>query len=199
MKRDNKEKQSQHVIKSCKPCRSLFKVPIVIVLLILACIPMQSSFAEGCVKWVFNQYCLGGVSTDTLAKLNQPTDKEEQENKTVYTFRDTDKTIKLVSLNGTNISITRQEKPGDWINFTAWKVKLVRLYGRGEDLSSFPAYATARSSRLNAINAGRGIAEFEWNQKDYIIKLIWDHPDYIQLQYLLVQDRSIESENSEGL
>ena len=168
--------------------------------LILACLPYQSLYAADCVKQVFNRYCLGGdiqeilaeVAPDRLSELTEETEKP-------ISLVDGGKTIILTSKNGTVMDVTRLEEPGDWINYTAWKVKLVRLYGRGTELSNFPAYAGSRSSRLNAINAGRGYVEFAWEQPGFTVKLVWDHPDYIKLQYLLTSAPQSGPENTEGL
>ena len=148
---------------------------------------------------VFNQYCLGGSTERNLAHLaTVPEGLETADGEKEFTFVDQGKTIILRSRNEITTVVTRHETPGSWINYTSWKVKLVRLYGRGKDLSSFPRYATSRSSRLNAINAGRGHAEFEWDQSHFAIKLIWDSPDFINLRYLLTT-QPIESNNTEGL
>lgn len=168
--------------------------------LILACLPYQSLLAEDCVKQVFNRYCLGGdirenleiVAPDLLADLT----KEAEQSLSLVSAG---KTIELGIENGITVNVTRLEEPGDWINYTAWKVKLVRLYGRGTELSNFPAYAGSRSSRLNAINAGRGHVEFAWEQPGYTVKLTWDHPDHIKLQYLLTSAPQSGPENTEGL
>ena len=156
--------------------------------------------ARECAKVVFNQYCLGGETDTSIAHLTDPpTVTETDDGNTIYSFVENGKTIMLQSQDNLTLAVTRLETPGGWINYTSWKVKLVRLYGRGSDLSDFPAYAGSRSSRLNAINAGRGHAEFEWDQTHYRIKLIWDNPDFIKLQYLLTTDNQTEPDNSEGL
>lgn len=137
--------------------------------------------------------------TDIKSLTSPPDETQTDSGDTIYRFQEDGKTILLRSKNGVTTAITRQETPGGWINYTAWKVKLVRLYGRGIDLSDFPRYASSRSSRLNAINAGRGHAEFQWDQPNFKIKLVWDNAEFITLQYLLTAENLSEPNNSEGL
>ncbi|HBR97750.1 MAG TPA: hypothetical protein DD979_10285 [Gammaproteobacteria bacterium] len=156
--------------------------------------------AETCAKVVFNRYCLGGDNADNLAHLpTAPPVQTAADGEEEFTFEEGGKVIRLRARDGITVAVSREERPGGWINYTAWKVKIVRLYGRGTDLSSFPPYAGSRSSRLNAINAGRGHAEFEWPLEEFTIKLVWDHPDYIQLQYLLAPQLDAGIDASEGL
>ncbi len=173
---------------------------IILTALILACLSGQSLHAADCTKLVFNKFCLGGDTSVNIANVTPPPEPElSEDGSQTYSFDDNGKTIILKSSDNITTSITRLETPGGWINYTAWKVKLVRLYRRGTDLSNFPPYATSRSSRLNAINAGRGNAEFEWDLNQFVIKLIWDHPDFIKLQYLLTTTPDTGPNNSEGL
>ena len=168
-------------------------------LLILACISASPLAADECVKTVFNTYCLGGDTIANLAHLSSQASPTTEGETQQYVFEDDGKTHELLSHNGTTVAIVRRETPGGWINFTAWKTRLVRLYGRGEDLSNFPRYAASRSSRLNAINAGRGHAEFRWLETGYTIRLVWDNPDYVALRYELNDNPDQAADNFEGL
>lgn len=168
-------------------------------LLILACLTASPLRASDCVKTVFNTYCLGGETAANLAHLPTPPEPVIDSETETFVFEDEGKTHELVSRDGLTTIIVRRETPGGWINFTAWKTRLVRLYGRGEDLSSFPRYAASRSSRLNAINAGRGHAEFRWVETGYTIRLVWDNADYIALRYELNDNPDQQLDNTEGL
>lgn len=175
-------------------------VSVGIKLLILAWLSNHTAQADECVKQVFNRYCLGGDVSVFLATQASPPKAILQDNgNSHYRLQNDGKTIILTTHDNTITAVTRHETPGDWINYTAWKVKLVRLYGRGQDLSDFPRYASSRSSRLNALNAGKGHAEFTWDQQNHLIKLVWDSPDFIKLTYQLSMTQAGEPENSEGL
>ncbi len=164
---------------------------------ILTCLTAPTVNADDCIKKVFNRYCLGGDIEDSLAGIaTEPKVLELDNNQILYTLDTNGKTLRITSENSIVQRVVREEKPGGWINYTAWKVKLIRLYGRGKDLSSFPPYASSRSSRLNAINAGRGSAEFRWDQDGYSIALVWKNPGFLELQYVLEEEQII---NSEGL
>ncbi|MDO6461995.1 hypothetical protein Q4485_14890 [Granulosicoccaceae sp. 1_MG-2023] len=172
---------------------------ICLTLWILAWLAVTPLHAEECVKMVFNTYCLGGDTAENLAHLASPPPAREEAGRQYYEFDDGGKTHRLISRDGRTVAVTRHETPGGWINFTAWKTRLVRLYGRGEDLSDFPRYAASRSSRLNAINAGRGHAEFRWSEAGYTIRLVWDNPDYIALRYELDDKPAPAPGNTDGL
>ena len=150
---------------------------------------------DSCTKQIFNRYCLGGTQ-DTLPTSIDPVSSVR--GAIIYRVQDEKKHLKLTLRNGRIDVVSRRESPGGWLNFTAWKAKLGRLYGRGEQIGQFPAYATSRSSRLNAINAGKGYAHWRWQQLGWSVSLIWDHRDYITLRYKL-SDGTVGGATDEGL
>ncbi|MEM7293926.1 MAG: hypothetical protein AAF420_11105 [Pseudomonadota bacterium] len=138
--------------------------------------------ASECVKQIFNRFCLGGP----IAKLNADASELSSDGiETVYQLTDRGKYVEIAERSAHIHTVMRRETPGGWLNFTEWKTKLQRVYGRGEDLGHFPAYASSRSSRLNAINAGKGYAHFRWQQSGWSVSLVWNHRDYIELRYAL--------------
>lgn len=153
--------------------------------------------AETCVKLVFSEFCLGGQispqSLENRLKLIQ------QKDEIFHYFSAADKRIIVSTHQNKIVAVERQEVPGSWLNFTAWKVKLVRLYGRAKDQSSLPSYATSRSSRFNVIKAGKGVAQVSWPQKNWTVTLRWDDPAFIRLQYTLEQSQASARENTEDL
>ena len=151
--------------------------------------------SSDCVKLVFNRFCLGGPSESLPAVEPLPERSQETE---YFQVLGSDKYLEVGVVNDQISLLTRYEQPGDWLNFTDWRSKLIRLYGQPEDLSSFPAYASSRSSRLNAINAGRGYAHVRWQQPGFSIALVWNHRDHIELRYQL-DAAAIPSSNDEGL
>ncbi len=154
-----------------------------------------STLAQACVKQVFNRYCLGA----TPGSLSISAEQISAQNGTVvYRVRDEKKHLELSTHNNQISAVARREAPGSWLNFTHWKAKLIRLYGQGETLGQFPDYATSRSSRLNAINAGKGFAHIRWQRGEWSVALIWDHRDYIILRYALNTLDDTDN-NSEGL
>lgn len=149
-----------------------------------------------CVKLVFNNFCLGGnianvtvepdiendVTTDA-ENTSQSLTEEPSTQKNTYLWRD--KTVLVEYSDEIIVAVTRLETPGTWLNYTSWKTKIVRQYGRGEDRSTFPAYATSRSSRLNALNSGRGFAAMAWPQSGWQVEMLWRDQRHIELRYSL--------------
>lgn len=140
---------------------------------LLAAAPSQAD--EPCLKQVFNHYCLGGPTPEGL---------EADENGRV-TIEDAQGNIALQIADNRIIAVSRELQPANWLNFTDLKSKLVRLYRTAADVSDFPRYATSRSSKLNAIRAGRGYAAARWEQQGWAIQLDWRALDSMQLRYEL--------------
>jgi len=171
---------------------SLFLLPF-----LCACTAVQSAAAQECIKLIFNRYCLGG----TIASLPDSATEvalEDDASTRRFTDNDGDRHVEILSVHGRIVRVSRRHPPGDWLNFTQWKTKLVRLYGSGDDRSSFPAYAGSRSSKLNAINAGRGSALLFWQQRGWSVALRWDHRDYIALDYV-IDSHTYPGADDEGL
>lgn len=129
-----------------------------------------------CRKFVFAKYCLGG-GTEALAlspvegASNLFTDGEDQPH------------TQLEIVDDRIVAIERRVQPGGWREFDLWRKRLERVYRSGEDSSTFPRYAASRSSRLNAIRAGRGSARVDWQQEGWMLSLIWREPEAIHLRY----------------
>lgn len=151
-------------------------------LVLMAAVSMPTVRAEQCVKQIFNRYCLGGPASTVPGAANKIS---ESDGVAVYRLNNGNKRIELATRNGRISAVTRYETPGSWLNYTDWKAKLLRLYGLGEELGHFPAYASSRSSRLNAINAGKGYAHTRWQRGRWSVSVIWNHRDYVALHYEL--------------
>ncbi|MDQ7074971.1 MAG: hypothetical protein Q9O24_07425 [Gammaproteobacteria bacterium] len=152
-------------------------------LLLLGLSPSLSANDE-CLKVVFKHYCLGG-SVDELLATHPNAKHTRSEQGLQLKITQKNQLLIIDAEKGQIVRISRQHPPGRWINFETWKRKLVRLYRKAEVLGHFPAYASSRSSRLNAINAGKGFAHDRWSQKGWHVDLIWNNPDYILLSYQL--------------
>ena len=151
-----------------------------------------------CAKVVFKRYCLGGAATTLPADaiLSHHSSGQPQ-----YRLQQGEQTLIFAVQDGIITAIERQQPQGNWLNFKDWTAKLVRVYGQGEDLGKFPAYAASRSSRLHAINTGKGFAKMRWRQNGWQVVVLWQHRDYIVLRYALNSEQG-SRENSvedEGL
>jgi len=161
---------------------------------LLLSLALTPAAAEECVKSVFNRFCLGG-SAETLPD-SSAADTAEAE----LALTSRGKQVHVELHEGMITGVWREEPPGSWINYLEWRNKLIRLYGRGSDLSDFPAYARSRSSRLNAVIAGKGSARTQWEQNGWRVAVIWDNPDYVTLRYELRERRERSATTgSEGL
>ncbi len=173
---------------------AIVRPSVLLVLALMTLFPTQDIEAEQCVKKIFNRYCLGGPESAIPDSADKTSDAGGV---ATYRILDAKKRIELTTHDGRISSVTRHETPGSWMNFSDWKAKLLRLYGRGEDIGHFPAYATSRSSRLNAINAGKGYAHMRWQNTRWSVSVIWNHRDYVALHYEL--NATSQTSADEGL
>ncbi len=174
---------------------SIVRASVLLVLVLMTSFSIRGVQAEQCVKKIFNRYCLGGLESTMPNGVDKLSDSDGI---ATYLVTNGNKRIELTIRDGRISAVTRHETPGSWLNFTDWKAKLLRLYGRGEDIGHFPAYASSRSSRLNAINAGKGYAHTRWQQSQWSVSVIWNHRDYIKLRYEL-NAASADDAPDEGL
>lgn len=131
--------------------------------------------ADTCIKQVFNHYCLGAEApAELLDENNSTVEVDDSNGKVTLTIKD-----------ARIVAVSRDISPANWLSYTDLKVKLVRLYSTAEDISDFPRYATSRSSKLNAIRAGRGYAASRWEQDGWAVELGWRSLDNMQLRYEL--------------
>ena len=152
---------------------------------------------EDCLKQVFTLYCLGG-NAEVLPESVRSRALEDGRGEIRY-YGDSERPVEITVRDGLIVAVARQEPDGAWLNYEEWKRKLVRLYGRGEDRSEFPRYATSRSSRLNVINAGKGKAHMRWPQDGWWVEVVWDNPDYVLLRYAVAPPREVRPPADEGL
>ncbi len=158
--------------------------------------PLQAA-EESCLKVVFKQYCLGG-SLETLLAEQPQAEQSRSAQGMQLKIKQSNQLLIIDAEKGKIVRISRQQPPGRWINFETWKRKLVRLYHKPEVLGSFPAYASSRSARLNAIRAKKGFAHNRWSQTHWFVELIWDNPDHILLSYQL-DDKNSSTLNDDDL
>lgn len=146
---------------------------------------------ESCIKLVLNSYCLGG----------EPPAGTTADASGVVVVDNARGEVSLTVKDNRVVAIERTMTPANWLSFNALKVKLVRVYRTAEDKSNFPSYATSRSSKLNAIRAGRGHAAARWQLPGWNVQLLWKSLDEMKLRYEIDDHaNSAESSNTpEGL
>ncbi|NVK30810.1 MAG: hypothetical protein HWE20_07385 [Gammaproteobacteria bacterium] len=133
---------------------------------------------DDCVKQAFGDVCLGGVASEqsTLPDFRQDWALD-------YTVED-----------DIIVAVSGQQQQSGWLEFQKLNRDLSLVYGRGEDRSTLPAYATARNSRERAIQAGRGEAFLEFRAEGYRIELKLVQPLSLTLSYILDQPQPNDRE-----
>ena len=158
-------------------------------LLIILLLSFPQWLMAECLKEVFNRYCLGGDIAQLVEQLQPKTEKKTKDT-SIYEFSELGLGVSLEVKNGIIISVSRNEAPGDWINFQKCKHDIGAVYGRGEDFSQFPPSASSRSARLNAVATGKGQGKIRWQQTGWQIELLWNNTQHVRLKYQITPKTS---------
>lgn len=167
-------------------------------LLLMGSVRVLAQLPTDCLKTVASTFCLGGSLQDVPLQPVEQMPHDQAPDTLVSHYSSADLQWRVHSIDDQITQISRIEKPGDWLAYTNWKKRIIRQYGRGEDRSTLPAYATSRSSRRNAINSKRGHAAMQWARQGWRLELIWDNTQHIEIRYSLGVE-STESPTTEDL
>ena len=140
-----------------------------IIVLFFSC---SISQADGCVKKVFGEYCLGGDIATVVASALPAHDKTKKGIRVVR-YRDGENIIFLRSINGRIATVGKYNKPPTMLTYGWLLTQLQEKYGPGEDMSYFlPGYADT-ASREASILLGKGVAKHKWQNVGWSILLSW--------------------------
>lgn len=123
---------------------------------------------SGCVKQVFNKYCLGG-SIQSVLSTQAPTRTAEKGTSTNYVFSDGADRTNVVVVKGRIATVRRQYYPGTQQTFDSLYGQLSGLYGQPK--------RTIGSSNT----AGR--TTDMWDQGAWRVQLLWNEKREIHLIY----------------
>jgi hypothetical protein len=137
--------------------------------------PTRPTGAAGCIKEVFERFCLGG---DLKSLPPNPVRKDSDS----MIWAMTQPTFVFI-VEGRVGAVGRLYAPGTWLSYRDVLAQLVEKYGPGNDLSHFPSYADDDSSRETAIAVKKGRAARQWKEEGFTIELKWEDRDHVMLIY----------------
>ncbi len=134
------------------------------------------SMADGCIKKIFDRFCLGADMDKTAAK-----DKPEKVRKRkYYTSFEYEIDRDLVILSGKNkvATIFRKFKTSNYSTYKNLVSQLVETYGKGVDDSVFENKPGSDLEKRNEVLAGRGKLARIWDQGDWSVRIVWHRTKY---------------------
>lgn len=129
-------------------------------------IPAQAQ--SGCVKQVFNKYCLGGSLQPVLSK--QAASRTNQKGAaTIYVFTDGADQTNVTVVKGKIASVARQYFPGTQQTFDQLRGDLKAIYGEPQ--------------RIVGSGKSEGRITDLWDQGSWRVSLVWNANKEIRLFY----------------
>jgi hypothetical protein len=139
---------------------------------------------QGCLKLVFNRYCLGG-DVSALAQQLPPALRQDQGERVAliyYEGRDRDY---VLAWRGVIYKVLRDHRVASRLHYEDLYQILRRKYGEGEDRSSFPEDARTPGRKQIAIRRGEGRAVHVWQtDAGWHVELSWTRETGLALAYI---------------
>ena len=138
---------------------------------------------DGCLKQVFNRYCLGG-DVAPLMQQQPAVTKNDGERAALIFYHGPDRDY-VMAFRGRIYKILRQYRTTTQLRFDELYGLLREKYGPGEDRSRFPSYANNAGRKQSAIRRGEGLAEHAWEPgAGWHIELSWTRELGLSLAYV---------------
>ncbi len=152
---------------------------------------------DGCLKQVFNRYCLGGDVTPLMQQ--QPAVTQNDGERLALIFYHGPDRVYVLAFRGRIYKVLRQYRTTTQLRFDELYGVLREKYGPGEDRSRFPGYATNPGRKQSAIRRGEGLAKHVWEPSaDWTIELAWTRELGLALAYVAVELERQQQQVLEG-
>lgn len=156
--------------------------------------------SSGCLKEVFDEYCLGG----SMQQLQQrypagvPVQRQGERSAMIY-YQGRERTF-VMAFQGSIYKVLHTYEPASQIQLKELQQRLEAKYGPYRDHSHYPAYARNMASQIGAIRRGEGALKYVWQMPEqaWRIELEWTRKLGITLAYLAneLDDEQRKSVNS---
>jgi hypothetical protein len=161
--------------------------------------PFAAALAqEGCLKQVFNRYCLGADVTPLMQQ--QPAVTQNDGDRVALIFYNGPDRDYVMAFRGRIYKVLRQYRTTTQLRFDELYGLLRDKYGAGSDRSRFPGYATTPGRKQSAIRRGEGLAKHRWEPGGgWHIELSWTRELGLSLAYIADElDRQQQAELEGG-
>ena len=151
----------------------------------------QAVGQDGCIKQVFELYCLG-ADANALLRQRPPTSQERDGERLALIYDQGTEQDFVMAFRGRVYKVVRQFRIETQLKYQDIYAQLREKYGSGEDRSLFPGYAETPASRQGSIRRGDGKAIHVWNPaENWRIELTWTREFGLSLAYV---DNALEAQ-----
>jgi hypothetical protein len=158
-------------------------------LLLILCLWLPMLQAEaGCLKQIFDRYCLGGDFETFVRQMPPPLlQTNDQEGQGAVYLEELEK-IYVLAFHGHIYKVVRQYHPATQARFDELSQWVSSKYGPPQDRSQFPHSADTKTTHIVSIRRGDGRALRVWlNKEGWRLELSWTRELGVALSYIAEQ------------
>ena len=159
-----------------------FVLPVV---LLLAAVSIRPAAAQqGCLKLVFNRYCLGG-DINAVAQQAPPAMRQDEGERVALIYYEGRERVYVLAWRGRVYKVLRAYRIASQLRYEELYRVLREKYGEGTDRSRFPPDARTPGRKQIAIRRGEGQATHVWPLIDgWHPELSWTRELGLALAYI---------------
>jgi hypothetical protein len=141
---------------------------------------------EGCLKLVFERYCLGGDIGVLMRQHPGILHKQTEGDRLAVIYPEGRDLVYVLSYKGRIYKVVRKFAIETLLKYDDLLQILTDKYGPSSDLSEFPAYVRSQASKIGAIRRGDGRSVHGWRARgqDWHIRLSWTREMGLALEYI---------------
>ena len=162
--------------------------------------PVAAEATGGCLKQVFDDYCLGGSMQQLLQSRpgGIPAQRHGERSAVVY-LQGRERTYAM-AYQGRIYKVLHTFEPANQLKLKELRQRLEAKYGPYRDLSHYPGYARSLATQIGAIRRGDGELRHSWQSPDrsWRIELAWTRKLGISLAYLANELEARQREALDG-
>ncbi|MET0026923.1 MAG: hypothetical protein ABW101_04750 [Candidatus Thiodiazotropha sp.] len=145
----------------------------------------QSSMG-GCIRVVFEHYCLGGSFSQLLRERAPDFAPVTDGDRRGVVYRAERELVYVMAYRDHIYKILHTYEPGNQVTFKELQRHLQEKYGQPADQSVFPDYVRNMSGKIGAIRRGEGEMHLVWHPpgEAWHIELSWMRKPGISIAYL---------------
>jgi hypothetical protein len=159
---------------------------LLILLLLFPGLSSASRVTDGCIKTVFDRYCLGG-SLSLLIRHYPPNAQSAAngERRGVIYARGREQ-IYVMAYQGSIYKVLHTYEPTSQVTFKDLQRRLLEKYGKPQDRSHFPDYVRNLSGKISSIRRGEGEMKYVWQLpgEAWRVELAWMRKPGVSVSFI---------------
>jgi len=148
--------------------------------------------AEGCLKLVFNQYCLGGDLQQLKRQEPDFVHQQQEGERSGVIYPDGRERVYVLALRNRIYKVVRKFHPSTGLKYKGSASHSRRNLRTTQELSQFPEYAKGLGSKIGSIRRGEGQVLLVWQPQGgtWRVELGWTREMGLNLAYIANQQDS---------